>query len=84
MRKLTHVRFFGLLAFLIYLNLPERRSPYLLSGGFTALFAFTDEIHQAFIAERNGRLMDIMLDVISGVIVLFLIYIWKIKAATEK
>ncbi|MCP3765037.1 VanZ family protein [Domibacillus sp. A3M-37] len=74
------------MAFLIYLNLnlPERRSPYLLTGGFTALFAFADEIHQAFIAERNGRLMDIILDVISGVVVLFLIYIWKIKAATEK
>ncbi|WP_245629800.1 VanZ family protein [Domibacillus robiginosus] len=79
LRKLAHISFFGLLAFLIYLNLPEGRGRYLLAGGFTALFAFTDEVHQAFITGRDGRLMDVMLDVASGALVLLFIYILKRK-----
>lgn len=84
LRKLAHVTFFGLLAFLIYLNLPKRRSRYLLSGIFTALFAFTDEVHQAFISERDGRLMDVMLDITSGIMTLLFIYILKRKSQVKK
>jgi hypothetical protein len=41
------------------------------------LFAFTDEVQQAFIVDQDERMMDILLDVASGVTVLILISILK-------
>ncbi|WP_169907537.1 VanZ family protein [Priestia abyssalis] len=73
-RKLVHLISFGLLAFLFYCNLRDRRGRYMLAGLLTAIFAFTDEVHQAFILNRDGRLTDVILDTVSGVVVMLILY----------
>ncbi|WP_377916286.1 VanZ family protein [Bacillus songklensis] len=73
-RKSAHITFFGLLTLLFFWNLPKRRGRYALAVLLTGLFAFTDEIHQAFILDRDGRLTDVLLDTTSGAIVMLIVY----------
>jgi VanZ family protein len=75
-RKTAHVTFFGLLALLFYLNLPSRKGRYLRAVLLTGVFAFTDELHQAFILNRDGRLADVLLDTAGGAAVMLLLYGW--------
>jgi len=44
-----------------------------LSGGFALLYALSDELHQTFVPLRDGKIMDIGIDLI-GIIVALLVY----------
>lgn len=78
-RKTAHITFFGLLTFLFYLNLPKKKKRYVWAVVWTGLFALTDEIHQAFILNRDGRLTDVLLDTASGAVVMMVLYQIKRK-----
>ncbi|UNL87144.1 VanZ family protein [Priestia koreensis] len=75
-RKIAHFSFFGLLSLLFLWNL-KGRLRYVLAWLFTALYAFTDEIHQAFTVGRDGRILDVMVD--SAGALLFLLIATSIR-----
>lgn len=73
-RKSAHIIFFGLLTLLFYANLRNKKGRYVWAVLLTALFALMDEIHQAFIFDRDGRLTDVLLDTVSGAVVMMILY----------
>ncbi len=75
LRKVGHVLFFGLLAFVIYLNLPhvELTKRGLLAWGVATILGFCDEVHQFFIVDRSGRFLDVMLDSFGAVLMLYVV-----------
>jgi len=77
LRKIAHISFFGLLALLIYWNLKEKPWRYLKSWFLLTCFAFLDELHQAFIIGRDGRIIDVAIDSFGGALFLFLLYRYK-------
>ena len=77
LRKLAHISFFGLLALLIYWNFKKSSLQYLKAWFFLACFAFLDELHQAFIIGRDGRIIDVGIDSFGGALFLFLLYKYK-------
>ncbi|MFE4121354.1 MULTISPECIES: VanZ family protein [Priestia] len=79
LRKIAHISFFGILAVLIYWNLKEKPGRYVKAGLLLACFAFLDEVHQAFIIGRDGRIVDVLIDSFGGALFLFLLYKSKTK-----
>ncbi|UYT84608.1 VanZ family protein [Priestia megaterium] len=82
LRKMAHLSFFGMLGLLFYWNLQEQRYRYLKAWLCLAAFAFLDEVHQAFIIGRDGRIVDVMIDSLGGAILLFLLY--KVRKPAAK
>lgn len=77
LRKIFHLSFFGMLGLLFYWNLREQKYLYIKAWLCVATFAFLDEIHQAFIIGRDGRIVDVAIDSIGAAILLFLLYKFK-------
>ncbi|CAI8727960.1 Acetobutylicum phosphotransbutyrylase [Priestia megaterium] len=77
LRKIAHISFFGLLAVLIYSNLKDKAWRYLKAWFSLTFFAFLDELHQAFIIGRDGRIIDVAIDCFGGALFLFLLYRYK-------
>ncbi|MFT7828740.1 VanZ family protein [Priestia megaterium] len=77
LRKIAHISFFGLLALLIYWNLKKSSWRYVKAWVLLACFAFSDELHQAFIIGRDGRIIDVAIDSFGGALFLFLLYRYK-------
>ncbi|QDZ82855.1 VanZ family protein [Priestia megaterium] len=77
LRKIAHISFFGLLALLIYWNLNKSSWRYVKAWVLLACFAFLDELHQAFIIGRDGRIIDVAIDSFGGALFLFLLYRYK-------
>lgn len=71
-----------MLGLLFYWNLQKQRYRYLKAWLCLAAFAFLDEIHQAFIIGRDGRIVDVMIDSLGGAILLFLLY--KVRKPAAK
>ncbi|CAM4125702.1 VanZ family protein [Lederbergia lenta] len=65
-RKFVHLSAFGLLAILIFNGIGQKR-PW-LAWLLTTIYAATDEIHQAFLPERTGSVMDVGLDSIGALL----------------
>lgn len=72
LHKISHILFFSILTILSYLNF-KNKNRLLYSWIFVVMYATTDEIHQAFIIGRSGRLMDIILDSTASLITILLI-----------
>ncbi|MEM4993372.1 VanZ family protein [Priestia sp. SB1] len=77
LRKIAHISFFGLLALLIYWNLKKSSWRYVKAWFLLACFAFLDELHQAFIIGRDGRIIDVAIDSFGGALFLLLLYRYK-------
>lgn len=77
LRKIAHISFFGLLALLIYVNLNTKTLRYLKSWFLLTGFAFLDELHQAFVIGRDGRIIDVVIDSFGGGLFLLLLYGYK-------
>ncbi|MEQ7803152.1 MULTISPECIES: VanZ family protein [Priestia] len=77
LRKIAHISFFGLLALLIYWNLKKNSWRYVKAWFLLTCFAFLDELHQAFIIGRDGRIIDVAIDSFGGALFLFLLYRYK-------
>ncbi len=74
LRKIAHLSFFGLLALVFYWNLKEQRYRYLKAWFCLVIFAFVDEVHQAFIIGRDGRIVDVIIDSFGAALLLYLLY----------
>jgi len=82
MRKLAHVSEYAVLAVLLYrafvhTALKARRA---LSAGLVlllcAVYAATDEFHQAFVPSRTASLRDVMIDICGAM--LAVVFYWSI------
>ena len=58
---------------------PLTRKDYLLSLLFILLYASTDEVHQLFVMERSGEVLDVMIDTFGGIISSLSVYLIKNK-----
>jgi VanZ family protein len=71
-RILAHLATFAFLAALILHAIGGRRAPTARTAGaavlLTLLYAMSDELHQAFVPGRTGRLQDIGTDLVGAVI----------------
>lgn len=75
-RKLVHLSAFGLLAILIYNGMGQKKP--LLAWFLTTIYAASDEIHQAFLPDRTGAVMDVGLDSIGALLaVIGMIFVKK-------
>ncbi len=77
-RKFAHLAEYFILAFLFYnflrLNFPRAKKQFFnYSFLFVLVFAAFDEIHQSFIVGRSGRIEDVIFDLFSGTLGIFLI-----------
>lgn len=74
-RKGAHMAEYALLALLLYLHLRYyplgKKRMALLALGITAGYAATDELHQLFVPGRAGRLSDVCIDSLGGVLGIF-------------
>ncbi|MEB4860637.1 VanZ family protein [Priestia megaterium] len=85
LRKIAHLSFFGMLGLLFYLNFTNKEKyRYIKAWGCAAVFSLVDEIHQAFIVGRDGRIFDVMIDSIGAAIILFLLFLSTRNRPTKK
>ena len=81
-RKLAHLSYYALLAFLVFFSLSGisvekiRRNWFWLSFAAVFIIASLDEIHQAFEPSRVGSLSDVLLDCAGGFIMLVVIKVF--------
>lgn len=72
-RKLGHLTEYAVLGltlcipFYFYHN-KRKMNLYVYSEGFLFIYACIDEFHQLFVAERSGRLSDVIIDSLGGAI----------------
>ncbi len=72
-RKLAHMFLYFILYLLTYylmyqFNLKKR---FILSLLFCIFYAITDEVHQLFINERSGQIIDVIIDTLGSIIAIF-------------
>jgi len=62
------------------------RHPFILAGSCAFIFGILDEFHQSFVPGRIVSLVDILLDAIGIILVLFIVkkYMWKLRAFLER
>ena len=76
-KKLAHFTVYGLLMLLWWQALktirPANRSTLFLALTLTVLYAISDEWHQTFIPNRNGKLADVLVDAAGALTVLLII-----------
>lgn len=84
-RKAAHVTVYAVLAVLLWraLRKPERQQwgPWNwrvagLALGLAALYAITDEFHQAFVPSRSGQVTDVLLDSAGAAFGLFALWLF--------
>lgn len=74
LHKASHVLFYSIFAYLLYMNLTIRKFKYITTWLIVTIFAITDEIHQYFVVGRSGRLYDVVLDSTAALLVLLVVY----------
>jgi VanZ family protein len=78
-RVLAHLATFAVLAALVLFALVGRRRPHAIdvaiAYAITLAYGLTDEIHQAFVPGRTGRLDDVVTDAIGAALGLTLGYL---------
>lgn len=74
-RKSVHLGAFGILAVLFYHSFENRR--FFIAWLTTTLYAVTDELHQAFLPDRTGSIIDVGIDSLGAFLALILIKIYK-------
>lgn len=84
LRKIAHLSFFGSLGLLFYWNFKKQKYRHLKAWCCLAAFAFLDEIHQAFIIGRDGRIVDVMIDSSGAAIMLFLLFLLQRNKLKDK
>lgn len=69
LHKLGHITLYGLLGFALYYASGKRSWRSLL---IVTIFALSDEMHQALVPGRSGRLGDVILDILSAGTLIYL------------
>lgn len=77
LHKIGHIVFYSLLTYLVYINLKKRKRDLFYAWVFITFFGLTDEMHQAYIVGRSGRIMDVYLDSASGLFMIIAIIIYS-------
>ena len=74
-RKIAHASVYFILAIFVYLLLKEYgiKHIYLISFIICFLYACSDEIHQLYVSDRSGEILDVLIDSVGVVIALFII-----------
>ncbi|WNS77509.1 VanZ family protein [Bacillus sp. DTU_2020_1000418_1_SI_GHA_SEK_038] len=70
-RKLVHLSAFGVLAILFYNSFEKHR--FIKAWLYTTIYAASDEIHQAFLPDRTGSIVDVGIDSFGALIALIII-----------
>lgn len=82
-RKTAHFTIYFILGLLFISNLYEYRvidkKSILYSIFFVFIYACSDEIHQLFIHERSGQILDVLLDTVGGSCSSYLYYLFRRK-----
>lgn len=81
-RKSVHLTAFGVLAILFYNSFQSWR--FGLAWLCTTLYAATDEIHQAFLPDRTGTIIDVGIDSIGALLALLIVKIIAIMRLKNK
>ncbi|MDI3328505.1 MAG: VanZ family protein [Alicyclobacillaceae bacterium] len=80
LHKVGHIVGYSALTYFAYHSVcPEKRRPRWIWAG-VALFALIDEIHQSFVAGRDGRLWDVGLDSAVSALMLFVLHRRRLSA----
>ncbi|MBN1960169.1 MAG: VanZ family protein [Deltaproteobacteria bacterium] len=67
--KVLHVIAYAILAVFVYIGLPKFCSyPTIIAFSFSAIYAISDEIHQAFVPGRTCDIYDWLADIIGALI----------------
>lgn len=74
-RKSVHLVAFGILAILFYNSFEHHR--FFISWLSTTVYAVTDELHQAFLPERTGSIVDVGIDSLGAIISLIIVKIFS-------
>jgi VanZ family protein len=77
-RKLAHLTEYGILAWLLYRARGKTQAVWNISWARFALagvlaIAITDELHQHFVPSRVGSPVDVLIDVIGGIVALTIV-----------
>lgn len=70
-RKVGHMAVFGVLALLAWRAVERTttsRRPWAWALGLTFVYALTDELHQAFVADRQASLVDVAIDTLGALV----------------
>jgi len=83
-RKLAHITEYFILAILVFNALSEYKlkNIFIISLIICFIYACSDELHQLFINERAGSLIDILIDIFGSFIGLLLIKLKKLIKTT--
>lgn len=75
-RKGAHMTEYAILALLVFLFLDNKTKirNYVIPVIFSFLYSLTDEIHQLFIASRNGSFIDCLIDTFGALLIMLIIY----------
>lgn len=73
----------GALGFAAFFQIRKFGLRYFTAVGFTFLYACTDEIHQIFVPDRTGKITDVCIDTLGGMLgaLLVMLVVVLIKAA---
>ena len=82
-RKCAHFFLYFVLELLILWFIvefhPLTRRDYFIGLILLFLYACSDEIHQLFVHERSGEILDVMIDTMGGVASSFIVFLFKNK-----
>lgn len=76
-RKFVHLSAFGVLAILFFHCFEKRR--FFLAWLCTTIYAGTDELHQAFLPDRTGTIIDVGIDSLGALLALILISMMRFR-----
>jgi len=79
LRKLAHLAEYAILGAL--LDRALRRPQLAVAIVFAALYAVTDEVHQAFVEGRHGAPLDVGIDTVGALVGVFL---WRRRKLVER
>lgn len=82
LRKVVHSLEYLILFILILFFLKFKEKNIIIASIFCLIYAITDEIHQLFVLNRTGQVLDVLIDM-SGIIIVLIIY-YSYKFVKEK
>ena len=88
-RKCAHMAEYALGAILVYsycltYEKMDSKKQIIFSLCFTILYAATDELHQLFVSERSGQIIDVLIDSVGAAIGVFTVWFaFRLAKGTE-
>lgn len=84
LRKLAHASEFGILNFLLFRAIKNEGADFkkalFLSFLITIFYAFSDEAHQYFVAERQAKLKDVGIDSLGAILLNLILLFYNLSS----